>query len=158
MDTLKDLLTQLARKRQEAIDLGIKADKIAEEIATSVIGLTLSETEARQKDAKAEVAQLEQTIKSQAYLEWLQLPDHAENKHPFPGIDVKRFEIVKVIDEKKALAWAVQNMPSALKLNTSTLEKGVKALELDFIEKGEEFRVQIASNLDEYLKGNEDES
>ena len=151
MDTLKDLLTALAINRQQAEQLRIKRSKLDEEIEQSFLGRELERTSQSLNDTTLKMAELEATIKSQAYLEWSQLENKEEVKHPWPGIDVKHFDIVKIIDEKKALAWAVQNMPSALKLNVSTLEKGVKALELDFIEKTDEYKVQIASNLGGYL-------
>lgn len=152
METLSELLRALAINRQQAEELRIKRSKLDDEIEQSFLGRELERTQQLLNDVTLATAQLESTIRSQAYLEWLELPDHLENKHPFPGIEVKHFETqIKVLDIKKALTWAVENMPSAVKLDVKTLEKGVKALELDFIEKSEEYKVQIASKLDEYL-------
>lgn len=74
------------------------------------------------------------------------------NKKPIYGIEIKEFSVIKVLDEKKALIWASQNAPSILKLDQAKFKKAVENLELDFIEKGVEYRGQIASDLSEYLK------
>lgn len=78
--------------------------------------------------------------------------DETANKKPFKGIEIKEFSIIKVLDEKKALIWASQNAPSILKLDQTKFKKAVENLELDFVEKGVEYRTQIASDLSEYLK------
>lgn len=74
------------------------------------------------------------------------------NKKPVHGIEIKEFSVIKVLDEKKALIWASQNAPSILKLDQAKFKKAVENLELDFVEKGVEYRGQIASDLSEYLK------
>lgn len=95
----------------------------------------------------SEIEQLEKEIRELAVAQF-----DGQNKKPFKGIEIKEFSVVKVLDEKKALIWASQNAPSILKLDQAKFKKAVENLELDFVEKGVEYKGQIASDLSEYLK------
>ena len=55
-----------------------------------------------------------------------------------------------MLDEKQAKQWAAENAPGIVTLNKSKFNKVVKELELDFVVKDEEYKVQIASDLSEY--------
>jgi len=74
-----------------------------------------------------------------------------ENKKPISGVQVKTFKTIEITDEKQAKLWAATNAPSTIKLNEPAFGKAVSALELEFVKKGEENRVQVSSDLSEYL-------
>jgi hypothetical protein len=90
------------------------------------------------------VGDLEYEVRKLAVEEY----DLTKNKHPHPKVEIKLFDNITITDEKTALKWAVENDPSALKLDAKKLAKDAGNLELAFISKTEEPRAQIATKLD----------
>jgi len=72
-------------------------------------------------------------------------------RKPVLGAEVKMFATVKITDERAAMGWAIQHVPSAISLDQKKFGAAVKNLELPFIEVGEEPHGQIASDLSTYL-------
>jgi len=65
----------------------------------------------------------------------------------FSGVKIKKFSVVKVLDETAAKQWAIEFMPEAVSLSKTKFDSGVRNLELNFIEKNIEYRAQIPSKL-----------
>lgn len=150
MNEIEEKLKELATRRQDLettkkeleskkIDLQLTPEWLAVERFTRCVN-----------EDKEAIEALEVEIKLQGTMAFLENP--TLGRKPVKGIEVKEFSIIKVLDEKKALIWASQNAPSILKLDQTKFKKAVENLELDFVEKGVEYRTQIASDLSEYLK------
>ena len=80
-----------------------------------------------------------------------------KNTKPHEGVQVKKFQVVRILDERAAKEWAGENAPGALSIKTSQFNKIAKALDaLDFLEIDTEWRAQIATDLSMY-EGDENE-
>lgn len=73
-----------------------------------------------------------------------------KNTKPIEGVQIKKFSVVRILDEKKAIKWAGDNAPSVLSLKKAPFNKIAKAMELEFVEIYSEYRAQIASDLSMY--------
>ena len=74
-----------------------------------------------------------------------------ENTQPYDGVQVKKFQVVRILDERAAKKWAGENAPGALSIKTAQFNKIAKALDsLNFIEIDIEYRAQIATDLSMY--------
>ncbi len=74
-----------------------------------------------------------------------------KNTHPIEGVQIKKFSVVRILNEKKAIKWAGDNAPSVLSLKKAPFNKVAKALDgLKFVEIYSEYRAQIASDLSMY--------
>jgi membrane-bound lytic murein transglycosylase MltF len=102
-----------------------------------------TEVRASLTEAQVVVSVLEGEIKKIAVEEY----DLTKNKRPHPSVEIKLFDDITITDEKAALKWAVENDPSALKLDAKKLAKDAGSLELDFLDKKKEPRAQIATKL-----------
>lgn len=78
-----------------------------------------------------------------------------ETKKKGPGVTVKIFTTVEIIDEGAALQWCKQNFTPALKLNTAMFEKAAKAgtIPAELAKVDTEPRAQIDSDLSKFLEG-----
>ena len=64
---------------------------------------------------------------------------------------VKKFQVVRILDEREAKRWAGENAPGALSIKKTQFNKIAKALDsLNFLEIDTEWRAQIASDLSMY--------
>lgn len=144
---ITDKLKELAQYRSDAQSQKGLVEKLQKKLELTEEWISLQEEKEQLKGLSVVVEQLEEEVRDLAH----SLFD-GQNKKPFIGIEIKEFSVVKVLDEKRALVWASQNAPSILKLDQTKFKKAVENLELDFVEKGVEYRVQIASDLSEYLK------
>jgi len=95
-----------------------------------------------------EEAFLTQEIRNNAYK--LSEETGFENRKPINGVQIKQFKLALVKDDRKAKTWLAENAPDLLKIGK--IDKIVENLNLDWVEKGVEYRSQIASDLSEYLK------
>ena len=83
--------------------------------------------------------------------------DYDGDKHPYPGVEIKTFTVITVTDQKAAVKWAGENAPACVKLDEVKFKKVAEALDLPFVSKSTENRVQIASDLSYYLKESSNE-
>jgi len=98
---------------------------------------------------KQHQAELEQQIKHDAEVEFIR--NHLENTKPYEGIQIKQFQVVRILDEREAIRWAGENAPGALSIKTAQFNKIAKALDgLEFVKIDKEYRAQIASDLSMY--------
>lgn len=135
LDELKDLRKAESFNKDEI-------DSLLEAVKQSPDYLRAQEILTNTKQA---IAALEAEIKSagvQAYTE-------TGEKKVFPGVNVKVFKAVKIIDEKAMREWTVKNLPDALVPDTEKLKKYAKEIApVDGIQITEEPRAEIASKLE----------
>ena len=77
-----------------------------------------------------------------------------KNRKPAFGVEVKKFIVVTIVDEKKAKICAANNAPSTISISKSKFDKVMKVLKKDFVKVKPEYRAQVSSNLSEYLDEN----
>jgi len=98
---------------------------------------------------EAAIRGLEEGIKQRALSEFIK--GGLEETKPYDGVQVKKFQVVRILDERAAKAWAGENAPGSLSIRQSQFNKIAKALDsLNFIEIDTEWRVQIATDLSMY--------
>jgi len=141
---MNELLLQLKIARNAVKNHADHITKIEEEISNTELGIELIDYQRKKLGSFEAVTRLENQIRELGIAKYLENQD----KHPHPKVEIKIFTNVEVINQEKALKWAVDNDPSAVKLNANKLAKDAGKLELDFLKKTEEPRAQIASNLD----------
>lgn len=115
-----------------------------EEISQTVLGKRAQESNLAIATLKEKTQEIEEKIRN--LVKW-QYEDDG-NKRPHQKVEVKIFNVVEITDEREAVAWASKNDPSAITLNVKKFTSDVKNLDLPFLSKREEPRVQIASDLD----------
>jgi hypothetical protein len=74
-------------------------------------------------DLKEATKELEELVRNEALEEFVETGD----KDPAPGIKFRK-NVAMSYDDKKAIAWAQNNAPDLLKLDTKEFEKRAKAL------------------------------
>lgn len=79
-----------------------------------------------------------------------------ENTKPYDGIQIKKFQVVHVLDDREAIEWAGTNAPQVLSLKKAPFNKIAKVLDLSFVEINTEYRAQIASDLSMYEDSEEE--
>jgi len=139
-------LELLAYERQKLSRLKATEKTLQEALEQTEEYRKLQEAKANTKIMSDEVDRVEELIRSIAYDRFVS--DH--NKNPVDGIKIKEFSTITILDENEAKRWATENAPSIVTLNKSKFNSAVKALELPFVEKGIEYKVQIASDLSIY--------
>lgn len=126
-----------------------RAAKIAHDDESRALRLAFEEQHfglfVAQKDAASTVAALEtsvRTLAAEAYL-------NTQEKKPAPGVEIKRFKTMKIVDPGAALAWSQRTgmalLPEAI--DEAALLKIAAATPLPFVHYGEETRVTIATQL-----------
>ena len=98
------------------------------------------------KAAQADVADAEAEARKQALAAYEETGDKA----PHPAVKVKMYTAL-CYNLDKALDYAREHLPQALKLDKRTFEKAAKVLELDFVDIVQEPRAILARDLGEYL-------
>jgi len=139
-------LELLAYERQRLARLQLEYDSKKEYLEQTMAYKEVQDAQDLVKIAKDEVSRVEELIRSVAYEQFVS----DQNTNPFDGIKIKKFSIVRILDENEAKRWATENAPSIVSLNKSKFNRAVKELELPFIQKDNEYRVQIASDLSIY--------
>ena len=143
-DDLVSALENVRIERQLQEQYKTKIDELTKQLAETELGQKLTGF----KDQKDLSSRLLENYEDRVRKIALVLYDTDNDKHPDPHVEIKLFTSVTVSDEKKALKWAVENDPSAVKLDAKKLAKDAGSLELDFLTKTEEPRAQISSKLD----------
>lgn len=149
-NSIIEKLQQLAELEKEISD-----KQLSKTIATATLQkcpeyCILQAIETELKDLQHRVSTYRESIKDivwQAAFE-----EKFADRKPVDGVEIKQFDVVDILDEKKAKAWASINMPNALTLKTSELNKVLKGgLEVDWAKVEPEYRVQLATDLRQYL-------
>jgi hypothetical protein len=143
-DDLVSALENVRIERQLQEQYKTEANELARQLAETELGQKLARVREQKDLSSSLLTKYENSVREIA----LELYDVDKDKHPDPHVEIKLFTSVTVSDEKKALKWAVENDPSAVKLDAKKLAKDAGSLELDFLTKTEEPRAQISSKLD----------
>lgn len=143
---MKDNLELLAYERQKLARLKDELSKKQDYLEATMAYKEVQEARDNVKIMEEEVSRVEELIRSVILEEF---PSH-NNKKPYDGIQIKEFSTITILDENAAKQWATVNAPSIVTLNKSKFNSAVKELELPFVQKGIEYKVQIASDLSMY--------
>jgi hypothetical protein len=108
----------------------------------------LKEAKESYMEAKVEADELADAIREDTVKEFHLSKDR--NKNPYDGIQIKKFQVNHVIDEKAAKEWAATNAPQVLTIKVAPFNKIAGVLDLDFVQKTHKYRAQIASDLSMY--------
>jgi len=146
MTTLQEKLKKLAKMRIIMNDSKESQKHWQQEVEKTNEFFMLKETNEFIKNTGSEIDILEKEIKEESVLIF-----DGVNRNPFPGIQIKEFHPVSILNMVQAFQWASQNAPSTLKLDETKFKKAVENLELTFIEKKTEYRGQIDSDLSALL-------
>ena len=141
-------LKELAIARSQLAQLQSNLDNEQEALEQTDAYLAVQETEEAIKMMRGDVSRLEKGIKLEVEIEFVRTG--LENKKPYDGIQIKKFQVVHILDEKEAIAWAGVNAPQVLSLRKAPFNKIAKVLDLSFVEIDTEYRAQIASDLSIY--------
>ena len=135
-------------KAHEALlkDHGANIEKnIAEAVAETAWGKESQRVKAALSDVSAEIAEADQLLRGLA----LDVFNATDNKHPHPAVTVKMFIVLRY-DPDKALDFARDHLPKALKLDKRTFERAAKAIEPDFVTIAKEPKATIDKDLSEW--------
>lgn len=142
--TLDELIKQLAALRFNWKIQYETAQQREEVYLKSRTYLAYAEERANLKLIEGDIDALSQNIRTLA--EFISFNTNYENRHPNPYVTVKEFDVVSIIDEPAAKAWASINAPEMLTLS-SKFAGVVKKLTLPFLNKKTEYHAQIDSDL-----------
>lgn len=150
-DTIEDKLRKVAEIRKEIreklFDYDCKKAKI-EQSEGYVMML-------RAKEIADELIESENILLSEIRERALErfFASNFEAKKPAPGVEIKKFTVLKIKDEKSAKEWAAHNAPNTLRLDERTLQKVIAGgVEVDWASIKDDYRAQISSDLSEYLE------
>jgi hypothetical protein len=148
METI-EYIRDLALGRIELAEEKARVKDLEAEMEQSDAYHKLEEARNHLRLKEAAIRGLEEGIKDRVKTEFIQ--GGLEDTKPYEGIQVKKFQVVRILDERAAKEWAGENAPGALSIKTSQFNKIAKALDaLDFLEIDTEWRAQIASDLSMY--------
>jgi len=146
---MEEKLMELAITRNKVNRVGQEVKDLETQLEESALGKLLNDTKVVLNMLKQHQAELEQQIKHDAEVEFVR--NHLENTKPYEGIQIKQFQVVRILDEREAIRWAGENAPGALSIKTAQFNKIAKALDgLEFVKIDKEYRAQIASDLSMY--------
>lgn len=152
---MEDKLKELANKRVALAEYKASVKDAEAELQQSRPFVHLQNMKDHLKGLQDEVDTLSGQIKHEAETEFVRTG--LENDKPHEGIQIKKFQQVRILDERAAKEWAGTHAPNTLNFKKSAFNKVVKALgSLDFVEIYSEWRAQIASDLSMY-EGEQDE-
>lgn len=146
MTIITDKLMHLAQKRAELEGQKEIVKRTQERLENSMLWKDLQLEIDIRKHLETETSELEALIKQEAVAAF------DGNKHPLTGIEIKSFSVVTITDQKSALKWIAENAPTCLKIDEGKFKKIADTLELPFVDKKDENRAQIASDLSSYLE------
>lgn len=143
------ILAHLRRHEDNAKSL---VECIENEIATSGLGQKLARARDLLAATKLDRAEAEDNLRNIALAQY----ETDGDKQPHPAIGIAIYTILDY-DEGQALDYARLHLPKALRLDKRVFEKAAKAIEPDFVTIGQEPRVRIASDLSQYLGGEQND-
>jgi hypothetical protein len=145
----EDYLHELAISRTKVARFKAEVKDLEKELNESELGVKLQEAKDGLKIMEAAQNGLVAGIKERIEVEFVRTG--LENTKPFEGVQIKKFQQVRILDEKMAKAWAATNAPNVLSIKKAPFNKIAKALDgLEFVETYNEWRAQIASDLSMY--------
>lgn len=148
METI-DYLHELAVSRVALALFKAQVKDLETQLEESELGVKLQEAQKNLKMLSAAQAGLEKGLKTRIETEFVR--NHLENTKPYEGVQIKQFQVVRILDEREAKRWAGENAPGALSIKTAQFNKIAKAIDgLNFVKIDKEYRAQIASDLSMY--------
>ncbi len=145
---IKEDLHFLAIRRKKLNKQKLAEKDLKERLESSPEYLALNALQRDMGYTKDDIGRVELQIKNNVTHEFIQTG--LEITKPYDGIQIKKFQVVHVLDEKEAIAWAGVNAPQVLSLRKAPFNKIAKVLDLSFVEINTEYRAQIASELSMY--------
>lgn len=147
MSNLEDKLIELAKMRKEVERLEVARDFVDDKLRETAEFAELEKISDTLRTVNQIKAHLEEEIRTSTLQEYLKV-----TPEPLPtGITIKNFKTLRVNDEKVAKVWLATNAPNLLSYSDSKLLKAIENLEIDWARVETEPRVQIASDLSNYL-------
>ena len=101
----------------------------------------------RLRQVKSQIAEVAKIVREKAVTTFRE----TKNKHPHPAVTVALYTVLRY-PAAKALAWACEHLPAAVKLIKAKFEKVAKEAELPWVTISKEPRAKIASDLSKYLE------
>jgi hypothetical protein len=148
METI-DFIRDLAIGRVQLAEEKAKVKDLEAELEQCDAYQKLQEAKENLKLKEAAIRGLEAGIKNRVETEFVR--SGMENNNPYEGIKIKKFQVVRILDERAAKEWAGENAPGAVSIKKAQFNKIAKALDsLKFLEIDTEWRAQIATDLSMY--------
>lgn len=148
--TIEDAVKALAGWRRIEADARQALDDIRKSWEASSVWLKWS---ASLKEAREQVSVCTQQLKAAAL--------SAGDKHPHPATTIRQATKLNY-DERQAIAWCIEHLPQALKLDSRLFEKHARAVAatdpIPFVEIASEAQVAIATDLSAYLEPGDDKT
>ena len=145
---IKEDLHYLATKRNRLNKQKLAEKSIKEKLESSPEYLALNALQRDIGNTEDDIGRVVAQIKSNATHEFIS--SGLKNTKPYDGIQIKKFKVVHLLDERTAILWAATNAPQVLSLKKAAFNKIAKVLDLEFVEIDDEYRAQIASDLSMY--------
>ena len=145
---MKDNLRLLAKQRSDLEVARGVVTHYQEQLEQTEEHQTLQKAMEIASNLRSDIHNIEEAIKSLIYGEFVS--SGLENTKPYDGIQIKKFKVVHILDERTAILWAATNAPQVLSLKKAPFNKIAKVLDLEFVEIDDEYRAQIASDLSMY--------
>ena len=148
---MKEKLYRLFHQRQEVKKWESEVDDAQKVLETTLEYKNLQYLKEAVHGAKTKIEEAEEFIKETTVKDFIHFG--LKNTKPYDGIQIKKFDVVHLLDERQAITWAATNAPQVLSLKQTPFNKIAKVLDLDFVQKTTEYRAQIASDLGMYEEG-----
>jgi hypothetical protein len=110
----EDYLHELAISRTKVARFKAEVKDLEKELEASELGVKLQEAKDGLKIMEAAQNGLVAGIKERIEVEFVRTG--LENTKPFEGVQIKKFQQVRILDEKMAKAWAAINAPNVLSI------------------------------------------
>lgn len=150
---LEKELQLVAELRKLVADRKTLRDRALEELQKAEIFQFVNDANQKIKEVEEAISEKEDIARVLA-LSLSAETGYTDRKHS-EGIEIKKFTRAIITDETSAKLWVSQNAPSLLKIDEPKVKKAVEYLNLPWITVEDEYRAQIASDLSEYLKEDE---
>jgi hypothetical protein len=145
---MEDKLKELAHKRIEIAEYKARVKDAETQLQQYQPFIHLQNMKDHLKKMETEANDLTGQIKNEVEGNFVA---PSGNKKPHDGIEIKKFQVVHMLDEDMAKEWLAQNTPNVLTIKKSKFNQIVKAVGgLKFVEINDEWRAQIASDLSMY--------
>ncbi len=142
---MEEKLCRLFHQRQEVKKWESEVDDAQKALETTLEYKNLQYLKEAVQGAKAKIKEAEEFIKETTVKDFVR--SGLEITKPYDCIQIKKFQVVHVLDERQAIEWAAENALQVLSLKKAPFNKIAKVLDLDFVQKTTEYRAQIASDL-----------
>jgi len=146
MSGLTELVTELAKERQALQELQADGEGLAQQVAATPLGQLLEQNRELVRVSRELVNRLEADVKAAALAAFQQ----DLGRHPHPAVTVKIYQVLQY-EEGKAIAYAREHLPEVLTLDRTAFEKIAKVVRFDFVERQNEPRATIATDLGAYV-------